>query len=100
LQLLALQSGVSVGSVWKATKLLDIRPYKITAVPEIKPMDYEKRVRFCNWFINHLHDGLLDPKLIFFTDEEELGTGSSCIRESHQKSRGSSSVVIGCHTYY
>jgi hypothetical protein len=26
-------------------------------------------VRFCNWFINNVHDGLLDPKLTFFTDE-------------------------------
>jgi hypothetical protein len=48
---------------------LHIRPYKITAVPEIKPMDYEKRVSFCTWFINHVHDRLLDPKLTFFTDE-------------------------------
>jgi hypothetical protein len=42
LRRLAQQSGVSVGSAWTA------RPYKITVVPEIKPMDYEKRVRFCN----------------------------------------------------
>jgi hypothetical protein len=38
-------------------------------VPEIKPVDYETRVRFCNRFINHVHDRLLDPKLTFFTDE-------------------------------
>jgi hypothetical protein len=48
---------------------LHIRPYKITVVPDIKPVDYEERVRFCNWFINHVHDRLLDPKLTFFTDE-------------------------------
>jgi hypothetical protein len=46
-------------------KLLHIHPYKINIVPEIKPVDYEERVRFCNWFINHVHD----PKLTFFTDE-------------------------------
>jgi hypothetical protein len=57
--------GVSVGSVWTTTKLLHIRPYKITLVPEILPVDYEKRVRFCNWFINHVHEELLDPKLTF-----------------------------------
>jgi hypothetical protein len=51
------------------TKLLHIPPYKITVVPEIKPVDYEKRVRFCNWFINRVHDGLIVPKLTFFTDE-------------------------------
>jgi hypothetical protein len=54
LRRLARQSGVSVGSAWTATKLLHICPYKITVVPEIKPVDYEKRVRFCNWFINHI----------------------------------------------
>jgi hypothetical protein len=49
---LAQQNGVSVGSAWKATnKLLHIRPYKITVAPEIKHVDYEKCVRFCNWFI-------------------------------------------------
>jgi hypothetical protein len=32
-------------------------------------VDYEKRVRFCNRFINPVYDGLLDPKLIFFTGE-------------------------------
>jgi hypothetical protein len=32
-------------------------------------VDYEEGVRFCNWFINHLHDRLIDTKLTFFTDE-------------------------------
>jgi hypothetical protein len=60
LQRLAQESGVSVGRVWTATKLLHIRPYKITVAPEIKPVGYEKRVRFCNWFISHVHDGFTD----------------------------------------
>jgi hypothetical protein len=68
LRWLALQSGVSVGSAWTTTNLLHIRQYEII-VSKIKPVDYEKKVRFCNWFINHVHDGLLDPKLIFHTDE-------------------------------
>jgi hypothetical protein len=37
------QSGVSVGSAWIAIKLLHIHPYKITVVPEIKPVDYERK---------------------------------------------------------
>jgi hypothetical protein len=32
-------------------------------------MDYEERVKFCNWFINHEHDAHLDLKLTFFTGE-------------------------------
>jgi hypothetical protein len=39
---LAQQSGVSVGSAWTATELLHIRQYKFT-LPEIKPVDYEKK---------------------------------------------------------
>jgi hypothetical protein len=68
LRRLARQSGFSVGSAWTATKMLLILRYKMTVVPEIKPVDYEKRVRFCNWFIKPMHDELLDPKLTFFTD--------------------------------
>jgi hypothetical protein len=26
-------------------------------------------VKFCNWFISHVHNRLTDPKLTFFTDE-------------------------------
>jgi hypothetical protein len=39
---LALQSGADVGSAWTETKLLHIHPYKITVVPDNKPVDYEK----------------------------------------------------------
>jgi hypothetical protein len=42
LRRLARQSGTSVGSAWTPTKLLHIRPYKITVVPEIKLVDHEK----------------------------------------------------------
>jgi hypothetical protein len=45
---IALQRGVSVGSALTATRLLHIRPYKITVLPEINPVDYEKRVGFFN----------------------------------------------------
>jgi hypothetical protein len=65
LRRLALKISVSVGSAWAATKLMHIRPHKITVVPKINPVDYLKRVRFCSWFINHVHDGLIDSKLTF-----------------------------------
>jgi hypothetical protein len=55
-----------------ATELLHICPYKITIVPRIKPVDYGIRVRFYKWFINHVHEGHLDPKLAFFTDEANV----------------------------
>jgi hypothetical protein len=66
---ISIKSGVSVGSACIATKLLHIHSYKITVVVEIKPVDSEIRERFCNWCINHWHDGILDPKLIFFIDK-------------------------------
>jgi hypothetical protein len=72
LRQLALQSGVSVGWAWTATELLHIRPYKITVVPEIKPVDCEKGLRFCNWFTNHVHERLLDFKLTVFTNVDNF----------------------------
>jgi hypothetical protein len=72
LRRLAQQSWFSVESAWTATKMLHIRQYKITVAPEIKPVDYEKLVRFLNWIIRHMHDVLTDPKLIYFTDEAIL----------------------------
>jgi hypothetical protein len=32
-------------------------------------MDFDKRMRFCHLFLTDVHDGLVDPKLAFFTDE-------------------------------
>jgi hypothetical protein len=58
LRRLARQSGVSVGSAWVATKLLHIRPYKIV-LPEIKPVDCEKSVRFCYLSVMCMTDFLI-----------------------------------------
>jgi hypothetical protein len=43
LRRLARQNGVPVGSAWRTTTFLHIRPYTITIVPEIKPVDYKKK---------------------------------------------------------
>jgi hypothetical protein len=40
------QSAVYAGSAWTVTKLLRIRPYKITVVPEIKLWIMKKKLRF------------------------------------------------------
>jgi hypothetical protein len=45
LRRLALQSGVSVGSAWTATQPLQIHLYEIAVLPEIKPVDYERKER-------------------------------------------------------
>jgi hypothetical protein len=35
----------------------------------IEEGDYKRRMHFCNWFLQAVHDGVLDPKLTSFTDE-------------------------------
>jgi ferritin len=37
---------------------------KITQVEVTEKRDYE-RTNFCNWFLQAVHDGVLDPKLTF-----------------------------------
>jgi hypothetical protein len=56
-------------TAWRATKNLHPWPYKITQVQVIEGGDYGRRTHFCNWFFQAVHDGVLDPKLTFFTDE-------------------------------
>jgi hypothetical protein len=31
--------------------------------------NYGRRMHFCNWFLRPVRDGVLGPKLAFFTDE-------------------------------
>jgi hypothetical protein len=66
---LAQQAQVSKTTAWRATINLHLRPYKITQVQVIEEGDYGRRAHFCNWFLQAVHDAVLDPKLRFFTDE-------------------------------
>jgi hypothetical protein len=84
LRQLTQEIGVSVGSVCTVTKLLHIFPYEISVVPVIKPVNYEKEARFRNWFISHVHDGLLHPKLAFFTDEANFNL-SGCVNSKSNR---------------
>jgi hypothetical protein len=58
---------VSIGSASKATILVKFRSYEV--VHELKPVDAPQRIRFCNWTLKNVHDGLVDPQLLFITDE-------------------------------
>jgi len=42
----ALESGISRGSVMRALKFLDMRPYRPTMVQELKPEDFQRRSLF------------------------------------------------------
>jgi hypothetical protein len=66
---LAQQAQVSETTAWRATKNVHPRPYIITQIQVIEEGDYGRRTYFCNWFFQAVHDGVLDPKLTFFTDE-------------------------------
>jgi hypothetical protein len=63
------QGHVSKTTAWRATENLYLRQYKITQVQVIEECNYGRRTHFCNWFLQVVHDGVLDPKLTFFTDE-------------------------------
>jgi hypothetical protein len=62
---LAQQAQVSKTTAWRATKNSHLRPYKITQVQVIEEDDYRGRTHFCNWFLQEVHDGVLNPKLTF-----------------------------------
>jgi hypothetical protein len=66
---LAQQAQVSKTTAWRATKNLHLRKYKITQVQVTEECNNRRRMHFCNWFLQAVHDGVLDPKLTFFTDE-------------------------------
>jgi Asp-tRNA(Asn)/Glu-tRNA(Gln) amidotransferase B subunit len=66
---LAQQAQVSEKTACRATKNLHLWPYRITQVQVTEEGNYRRRAHCCNWFLQALHDGVLDPKLTFFTDE-------------------------------
>jgi hypothetical protein len=49
-------------------KDLHMYPYRVTAVQELLPIDYPRRLEFCNWVINMENNESILEKLIF-TDE-------------------------------
>jgi hypothetical protein len=49
--------------------LVKFCPYKITIVHELKQPDYAARIRFCNWLLQNVHSVIVDPQLLFMTDE-------------------------------
>ena len=75
LRRLAQETGVSLGSARTATKLIKFRPYKVTVVHELKQPDHAARIRFCNWLLQNVHDGIVDPQLLFMTDEAWFHVG-------------------------
>jgi hypothetical protein len=53
----------------KATQLLNLRPYKTTAIHTLQLQDSASRVHFCNWFLQSVIKDENNPHLTFFSDE-------------------------------
>jgi hypothetical protein len=54
-------------AVWEK---LNLFPYEITAVQELKQADHEKLIRYCEWFTNCIQTRTIDIlDVIFFADE-------------------------------
>ena len=69
LKLLSQESGVSLSSVKRATKLLKLKPYKVPVVHPLHQPDPNKRLRFCNWVLEKVNSGKLDAKETSFSDD-------------------------------
>jgi hypothetical protein len=66
---LAQQAQVSKTTAFRANKNIYLWLYKIIQVQVIEESDDERRMYFCSLFLQAVHDGVLDPKVTFFTDE-------------------------------
>jgi hypothetical protein len=36
---------------------------------EVKQPEYAAKICFCSWLLQNMHNGLVDPQLLFITDE-------------------------------
>ena len=70
LRRLSQQLGASYSTCHRATKRLRLRPYRVRVVQELRPLDSEKRVAYCQWFkrftLNDVNNKLNNT---FFSDE-------------------------------
>ena len=62
LKRLSQETGVSVPSVQRATKLLNLKPYKITVVHALHQPHPNKRLQFFNWVLEKVNSGEQDAK--------------------------------------
>jgi hypothetical protein len=69
LRKLSLQSGLSYGSVHKATKILNLHPYRVHVMHELKEPDKEKRLQYCRWFKHFIRGGIDISDKVFYGDE-------------------------------
>lgn len=66
---LAQECGISKTSVLRGLKSLKFYPYKVSVVHRLKDTDWPARVNFCREMLRSVHDGNVDPSLLFMSDE-------------------------------
>lgn len=62
--LFTFQCGISRSTVYTATKLLQLQPYKMMDVQNLPLPNCEIRIWYCIWFWESLFGGLLDPEFM------------------------------------
>jgi hypothetical protein len=63
------QTGMTDGSVQRATKRLKQHPYRVQISHELKEIDKEKRMRYCQWFRQFVRNGVDILENVFFPFE-------------------------------
>ena len=49
--------------------MLHFYPYRVTVVHRLTPGDPATRVNYCEWIMQSVHDGTVDPSQLIMTDE-------------------------------
>jgi hypothetical protein len=66
---LAQECNKSKSSVLRGLIAQRFHPYKVSLVQKLNPADAVARINFCRWTLQCVHDGILDPTLLFMSDE-------------------------------
>lgn len=66
---LAQEIGASRGSTHNALRALHFHAYRVKMVQEMKPLDNEKRFRYCQWFKRFIRNNINILDKTFFSDE-------------------------------
>jgi hypothetical protein len=65
LRRLAQETGISKSSTAKLIRMLKLLPCKAILVHALQPRDPDSRINLCNWFLQSVHNGEVDPYLTF-----------------------------------
>lgn len=61
--------GLTYGTAHRAVQALGLHPYRIRVVHELLPLDFDRRITFCEWFLNFVKTQPFILNDVFFSDE-------------------------------